>query len=108
MRLYLMTVLVSWLALNCAACPPAAPIPSPTQDAGPAPDGSVAGCTDGVDCACARLFTLNCAGGGDGCEDAFQVIMAGRLTYVDLECIAAAPSKEAVRTCAGIGERDCP
>jgi hypothetical protein len=91
------------LALVVGCIPPE---PAPTPEP-PAADAGEA-CTGPVNCACAQLWTLGCAQGGDGCEEAFEQMLVDRLTYVDLECVAVAPSKQAVRACAGIGERGCP
>ena len=79
------------------SCSGPSPIPSPWPDAGATDAPIVAGdCT----AACANLKILGCAEGIDpDCARVCEKARATDLTDLHLDCLTAAASKEAARSC---------
>lgn len=81
--------------------------PEPVTPPVDAPDAAT--CATPAVCACEALAVLGCSEGQHpDCVGSTEAMMASRITWVDVDCIAGAPSKQAVRACAGIGEGGCP
>ena len=98
------------LALSSAAqCVPGPVVPTPESDAGTVVDAGPQKCTlSPAGCACENLANLACEEGSDPyCVQNFEHAMVERVTYLDVECIASAPSKDTVRDCAGM-QNGCP
>jgi len=98
-----LTILAASLLLalaNSATCVPGPVVPVP--DAGPA-------CTLAPSaCACENLADKACEEGSDPyCVQNIEHAMGDRITFIDVECLASAHSKTAIRACAGM-QNGCP
>jgi hypothetical protein len=96
------------VACALVACPPPGPVTPPGPDDADAGVDDARQCTTPADCACENLRRLTCAEGlVVNCVDSIEHMLTSRIAHVDPECIASAPSREAVRACAGIGPEGC-
>jgi len=103
-----LAALLLLLLLIVCGCPPPA-VPTPPGGDGGEPDvlevdaADAEPCGDVYDCACKNLRRLDCSDYVEGqCAVTMERIIMERLTPFSPECVAAAPSREAVRKCPGI------
>jgi hypothetical protein len=86
----------------CAGCPITPPSPSPARDGGT--DASLVELDGGDDVcarACANAAALGCGHVLSTCVSSCRQAFEQHLIDFDPECVANAPSKDAVRACAG-------
>ena len=91
------------LLVLVGGCQPPPEVPSEPADAGPQPvlDGAADAlvCSDPIGCACANLCRLECLECRPECEAAIGKVVADRIAVFDTDCVRAAATKVAVRTC---------